>query len=51
MKATASVAEWNRTRGRHAVYAKGQDLDVPPALGTIVSGADRPRVRLRVLEN
>ncbi len=60
MKATASVAEWNRTRGRHPVYAKGQDLDVPPGLGTIVldpavekSAAtpnERARVRLRVLE-
>ena len=60
MKATASVAEWNRTRGRHAVYAKGQDLDVPPGLGTIVldpavekiaaTPNERARVRLRVLE-
>ena len=49
MKMTATVAEWNRTRGRHEVYAKGQDLDVPPALGTVV-GHERPRVRLRVLE-
>ncbi len=56
MKATASVAEWNRTRGRHAVYAKGQDLEVPPSLGTIVveksvaTPTERARVRLRVLE-
>ena len=60
MKATASVAEWNRTRGRHPVYAKGQDLDVPPGLGTIVldpavekiaaTPNERARVRLRVLE-
>lgn len=55
MKMTATVSEWNRTRGRHAVYAKGQDLDLPPALGTVVTndGAPPPRrerVRLRVLE-
>ena len=28
-KQTASVAEWNRTHGRHPVYAKGQDLPLP----------------------
>ncbi len=53
MKATASVAEWNRTHGRHAVYAKGQDLDVPAPLGTIVTDApvraERPRLRLKLL--
>ncbi|HEX3344584.1 MAG TPA: radical SAM protein [Polyangiaceae bacterium] len=43
LKATASVAEWNRTRGRHPVYAKNQDLPLPPALGTV------QRVRLPVL--
>jgi hypothetical protein len=36
MKASASVAEWYRTRGRHAIYAKGQDIPLP----------DRQRVRL-----
>ena len=50
MKMTATVAEWNRTRGRHAVYAKGQDLDLPPALGTIATHERPARVRLRVLE-
>ncbi|MDB4940585.1 MAG: MoaA/NifB/PqqE family protein [Labilithrix sp.] len=54
MKMTATVAEWNKTRGRHAVYAKGQDLDLPAALGTVVTKDDaaprRERVRLRVLE-
>jgi uncharacterized radical SAM superfamily Fe-S cluster-containing enzyme len=39
MKANASVAEWNRTHDRHAVYAKGQDLPVSDALGTIVMPA------------
>ncbi|MBX3230507.1 MAG: radical SAM protein [Labilithrix sp.] len=42
MKATATVAEWNRTRGRHPVYAKGQDLPLAPALGTVTA----KRVRL-----
>jgi hypothetical protein len=36
MKATASVAEWYRTKGRHPIYAKNQDLPLPPSLGTIV---------------
>ncbi len=36
MKANASVAEWNRTHGRHAVYAKNQALPLPDALGSIV---------------
>ncbi len=35
MKMTATTAEWYRTKGRHPVYAKGQDLDLPPALGTV----------------
>ena len=57
MKATASVAEWNRTHGRHAVYAKGQDLALPPSLGTVSLEANaaevknKARVRLRVLES
>jgi uncharacterized radical SAM superfamily Fe-S cluster-containing enzyme len=53
MKATASVAEWNRTYGRHAVYAKNQDLPLSPALGTVTVPPVRPadkRVRLRVVE-
>jgi uncharacterized radical SAM superfamily Fe-S cluster-containing enzyme len=29
MKANATVAEWYRTRGRHPIYAKGQDLPLP----------------------
>jgi uncharacterized radical SAM superfamily Fe-S cluster-containing enzyme len=45
MKATATVAEWNRTRGRHPVYAKNQHLPLAPALGTVT---DR-RVRLPVV--
>ena len=49
MKSTASVAEWNSTRGRYPVYAKNQDLDLPPALGTVTIPVERPRVRLTVL--
>jgi uncharacterized radical SAM superfamily Fe-S cluster-containing enzyme len=44
MHASASIAEWNRTRGRHPVYAKGQSLPLPPARGTV-------RVRLPLLES
>jgi uncharacterized radical SAM superfamily Fe-S cluster-containing enzyme len=29
MKANATVAEWYRTNGRHPVYAKNKDLDLP----------------------
>lgn len=29
MKANATVAEWNRTHGRHPVYAKNKDLELP----------------------
>jgi uncharacterized radical SAM superfamily Fe-S cluster-containing enzyme len=50
MHATASVAEWYRTRGRHPVYAKRQHLPLSPELGTVVIPEPR-RVRLPVLEN
>jgi 7,8-dihydro-6-hydroxymethylpterin dimethyltransferase len=43
MHATATLAEWYKTRGRHAVYAKNQALPLPRSLGTVrlpvVSGA------------
>jgi hypothetical protein len=29
MKANATVAEWYREHGRHAVYAKNKDLPLP----------------------
>jgi 7,8-dihydro-6-hydroxymethylpterin dimethyltransferase len=45
MHTTATVADWNRTRGRHPVYAKNQNLDMSPPLGTVTT----PRVRLPVL--
>jgi 7,8-dihydro-6-hydroxymethylpterin dimethyltransferase len=30
MKASATVAEWNKVHGKHPVYAKNQELDLPP---------------------
>ncbi|MDF2694498.1 MAG: MoaA/NifB/PqqE family protein [Labilithrix sp.] len=48
MKATASVAEWNRTRGRHPVYAKNQHLPLAPELGTVVVPERRVRLPLVV---
>jgi hypothetical protein len=47
MKANASVAEWYRARGRHAVYAKGQNLPLAPALGSVTM----PPSALRLQEN
>ena len=44
MKATATVAEWNRTHGRHPVYAKGQDLPLDPLLGTVTDKTVRKRL-------
>jgi uncharacterized radical SAM superfamily Fe-S cluster-containing enzyme len=31
MHASANLAEWHRTRGRHPVYAKNQKLVLPPS--------------------
>jgi uncharacterized radical SAM superfamily Fe-S cluster-containing enzyme len=36
MKRTATVAEWFKTRGKHAVYAKNQALPLPDGPSTIV---------------
>jgi uncharacterized radical SAM superfamily Fe-S cluster-containing enzyme len=47
MKATASIADWYRTHGRHPIYAKNQDLPLPTELGTV--SLPRPRVRLPVV--
>jgi len=47
MKATASVADWYREHGRHPVYAKGQDLDLPAPMGTL--RVPERRVRLNVV--
>jgi uncharacterized radical SAM superfamily Fe-S cluster-containing enzyme len=35
MHASASLAEWHRTRGRHPVYAKNQKLPLAGPLGTV----------------
>jgi uncharacterized radical SAM superfamily Fe-S cluster-containing enzyme len=35
MHASATVADWYKTRGRHAVYAKNQALPLPPSRGTV----------------
>ena len=32
----AAAKEWYRKHGRHAVYAKNQDLPLPETLGTVV---------------
>jgi 7,8-dihydro-6-hydroxymethylpterin dimethyltransferase len=45
MKANASVADWYREKGRHPVYAKNQDLPLPPALGSIVMPASAERLQ------
>lgn len=37
MHQTASVAEWNKTHGRHPVYAKNQALPLPAGNDTIIS--------------
>jgi uncharacterized radical SAM superfamily Fe-S cluster-containing enzyme len=50
MLANASVAEWYRQNGRHAVYAKGQDLALPAFANPITSKVEGEPLRLRVLE-
>ncbi len=39
MHASANLAEWYRTRGRHPVYAKNQKLVLPPSKKGGVPGA------------
>ncbi len=41
MKRTATVAEWFKTRGRHPVYAKNQNLPLPDGPLSVVVRADR----------
>jgi len=49
MKANATVAEWNRTKGRHPVYAKNQHLPLSPSLNSIVMPKEpKKRVHLRI---
>jgi uncharacterized radical SAM superfamily Fe-S cluster-containing enzyme len=47
MKANATVGEWYRTKGRHAVYAKNQDLPLPDARGSIVMPDSALRMQAR----
>jgi len=37
MKRTATVAEWYKTRGRHPVYAKNQNLPLPEGPLTVIT--------------
>jgi uncharacterized radical SAM superfamily Fe-S cluster-containing enzyme len=46
MKHTATVAEWYRTRGRHPVYAKNQNLPLPESPLTVVTRPADGRRRL-----
>jgi hypothetical protein len=58
MRATATVADWYRERGRHPIYAKDQDLPLPAPLGTVTLPAsavrleaeERRRRRLPILD-
>jgi uncharacterized radical SAM superfamily Fe-S cluster-containing enzyme len=49
MLANATVADWYRTHGRHPVYAKGQDLELPAFANPITSRLEGEPVRLKVL--
>ena len=51
MKQTATVAEWYRTRGRHPIYAKNQDLPLsgPPLSLIVGDGVQDGRKRLRLV--
>jgi uncharacterized radical SAM superfamily Fe-S cluster-containing enzyme len=49
MLANASVAEWYRRHGRHAVYAKGQDLALPEFLNPITSKIAGEPIKLKVI--
>lgn len=54
MKANASLAEWYKEHGRHAIYAKNQALELPAPLGTIVNPEGTPpgkrRISLKIVE-
>jgi uncharacterized radical SAM superfamily Fe-S cluster-containing enzyme len=49
MMANATVAEWYRENGRHAVYAKGQHLRMPKFENPITSKVEGGAVKLKVL--
>jgi 7,8-dihydro-6-hydroxymethylpterin dimethyltransferase len=50
MLANATVAEWYRTHGRHAIYAKGKDFPMPSFPTPITARLDGEPLRLRVLQ-
>ncbi len=50
MKMTATVADWFRTQGRHAVYAKNQILPLPDGPLSVVVSPTASRRRLPVLD-
>jgi len=47
MKANATVAEWYATQGRHAVYAKNQDLPLPESRGGVVMPESALRMQVK----
>ena len=49
MLANATVADWYRKHGRHAVYAKGQNLELPAFLNPITARLDGGPIKLKVL--
>jgi hypothetical protein len=49
MLANASVADWYKKHGRHAVYAKNQVLEMPAFLDPITSKLPGEPVKLRVI--
>ena len=49
MLANATVADWYRQHGRHAVYAKNQALEMPAFLNPITSKLPGEPLKLRVL--
>jgi hypothetical protein len=51
MLANATVAEWYKKHGRHPVYAKGQDLELPAFLNPITAKVDGQPIRLKVLHD
>jgi uncharacterized radical SAM superfamily Fe-S cluster-containing enzyme len=49
MLQNATVAEWYKEHGRHAVYAKGQDFPMPKFDNPITARVEGEPIRLRVL--
>ncbi|MGC4087796.1 MAG: radical SAM protein [Polyangiaceae bacterium] len=49
MRMTATVADWFRTHGRHPVYAKNQNLELPDTPLSVVVPDATPRRRLPLM--